>query len=121
MKLSEMSTGRAADVLVRITEPAAELMNDDKVWALWEKMGKMKNPNIKEQIVFIVQEIVPVLLADHRNALYTVLSIMTNKTIEAIDTQPIKDTIQDVKNSVDGELLSFFTPSEEQKQNTVTE
>lgn len=121
MKLSEMSTGRAADVLVRIAEPAAEIVNDDKVWALWKKMGEMKNPNIKEQIVFIVREIVPVLLADHRNALYTVLSIMTDKTIKTIDEQPIKDTIQDIKNSVDGELLSFFTPSEVQSQNTVTE
>lgn len=121
MKLSEMSTGRAADALVRITEPAAEIINDDKVWKLWEKMGKMKKANIKEQIVFIVRDIAPVLLADHRNALYTVLSIMTGKTTKTIDEQPVKDTIQDIQESVDGELLSFFMPSEERKQNTVTE
>lgn len=121
MKLSEMSTGRAADALVRIAEPAAEIVNDDKVWKLWEKMGKMKDTNIKQQVVFIVREVVPVLLSDHRNALYTVLSIMTDKTIKAIDEQPVKDTIQDIKDNIDGELLSFFTPSEGQSQNTATE
>ena len=121
MKLSEMTTDRAADALVRIAEPAAEIVNDDNVWKIWEKMGKMKNPNIKAQIVFIVREVAPILLKDHRDALYVVLSIMTEKTVQQIADQKVKDTIRDIKESVDGELLSFFMPSEEQKQNIVTE
>lgn len=121
MKLSEMSTDHAADALVRIAEPAAEIVNDDKVWELWERMGKMEKANIRDQIAFIVRDIAPVLLKDHRNALYIVLAIMTEKTVGQIANQPIKDTIQDIKNSVDGELLSFFTPSEAQQQNIVIE
>lgn len=121
MKLSEMTTDRAADALVRIADPAAEIVNDENVWKVIEKMGKMKNPNLRQQIAFIVREVAPVLLRDHRDALYTVLSIMTGKTVVEIGAQPIKTTISDINASVDGELLSFFTPSEEQKQNIVTE
>ena len=79
MKLSEMTTDKAADALVRLAEPAAEIVNDDKVFELIKGAGKVANAGFSAQMAFILREVAPVLLKDHRGALYEVLSILTGK------------------------------------------
>ena len=121
MKLKEMTTGQAADALVRIAEPAAEIINVDKVFKVFKNAGKLRSADAKKQIAFIVREVAPLLLDKHRNAVYAVLSIMTGKTEQEIDQQPIIETIKDINNSVDADLLGFFTPSGEQTSGSATE
>lgn len=121
MKLSEMTTDQAADALVRLVEPAAEIVNDEKVFKVIQGAGKIAKATWQVQLAYILREVAPVLLKDHRNALYEVLSIMTGKEVAAISKQPITATIEDIRNSVDAELLRFFTPSEEQAKSGATE
>lgn len=121
MKLSEMTTDKAADALVRLAEPAAEIVNDDKVFELIKGAGKVANAGFSAQMAFILREVAPVLLKDHRGALYEVLSILTGKKAAEIAQQPITATVADIRASVDSELLSFFTPSEGQQASGATE
>ena len=110
MKLNEMTTDQAADALVRLAEPAAEIVNDDKVFDLIKGAGKIAESGWKTQLTFILREVAPVLLKDHRNALYEVLSIMTGKTVKEISEQLITVTMDDIRGSVDSELIRFFMP-----------
>lgn len=121
MKLSEMTTDQAADALVRLVEPAAEIVNDEKVFQVIQGAGKVANAGFSAQMAFILREVAPVLLKDHRNALYEVLSILTGKKATEIARQPITATVADIRASVDSELLSFFIPSEEQAKSGATE
>jgi hypothetical protein len=120
MKLKEMNTLQAADALARIAEPAAEIIEDVKVLDLWQKAGKLGKAEPAKQVAFMVREIAPMLLKDHLMATLTVLSIMTGKTVEEIGKQNIFDTYNDIKNSVDADLISFFTPSKEQTKHKGT-
>ena len=121
MKLSEMTTIQAASALARIAEPAAEIIEDVNVYELWRKAGKMKNATPTTQAAFMMREIAPMLLEKHLNATLTVLSIMTGKSVETIGKQKIADTFKDIRESVDADLLGFFTPSKEQHENSATE
>ena len=123
MKLSEMTTNQAADALVRIAEPAAEMINDEKVFEAVKKGGKLytKHAAMKDVAAYVMRDIVPLLLKDHRAALYTVLSIMTGKTVKQIGTQLVTETYADIKNSVDKDLLSFFSFSTEATSSGATE
>ena len=118
MKISEMTTGQAADALVRISEPAAEIANDEKVWKVIEVLGGMKESKTYQQMAFLLRDVVPVLLKDHRNALYTVLSVLTEKSVKEIDQQSIGITIKDIRESFDEDLLSFFTQSTGQSKDS---
>jgi len=120
MKLKEMTTLQAADALARIAEPAAEIIEDVKVFELWQKAGKLQSATAAQQVAFMVREIAPMLLKKHLNATITVLSIMTGKTVKQISNQGIMDTYNDIKESVDADLISFFTPSKAQTQNSAT-
>lgn len=120
MKLNEMTTDQAADALVRLAEPVAEIVNDEKVFVLIQEAGKIANGAWQQQLAFILRDVAPVLLKDHREALYVVLSIMTGKTVKQVAKQPVMDTVADIKDSVDQELLRFFTPSATQTTNEET-
>lgn len=120
MKLSEMSTDKAADALVRIAEPAAEIVNDERVFAVFTGAGELKDASAQQQIAYLLREVAPLLLRDHRRAVYTVLSVMTGKSEKQIGEQPIGETIKDIRESVDGELLGFFIPSKERTEGSET-
>ena len=120
MKLSEMSTDMAADALVRIADPASEIINDENVFIVFRNAAKLKDAAPNAQIAFVVRDVAPLLLKTHRKAVYAVLSIMTGKTEKQIGEQVITETIKDIRESVDGELLSFFTPSKEQMTGSET-
>ena len=121
MKLSEMTTNQATDALILLAEPAAEIVNDDRIFDLIKKAGTLAEAGWQKQIAFIMREVAPVLLKDHRDALYTVLSIMTGKTPKQIGEQRAKETYDDIKGCLDSDLIGFFTPLEAQEKKTETE
>jgi hypothetical protein len=116
-----MTTVQAADALARIAEPAAEIIEDVKVFELWDEAKKMQGKSPAAQAAFMVRKLAPMLLKDHLMATLTVLSIMTGKTVKQIGAQPITETYNDIKGCVDADLLSFFTPSKEQTSSKETE
>ena len=121
MKLNAMTTDQAADVLVKIADPAAEIMNDPKLDALINEITHMQNPTEAQQLSFLAFKLLPFLMKEHRKALYTILSAMTGKTEKELAKQGIKETITDIRDSFDHELIDFFLPSKEQTKNAATE
>ena len=107
MKISQMTTDQAADVLIRIADPAANIMHDEETVAVLEKLAKGNDA----PLTFIADNIVPVttvLFKSHRNDLYEVVAALSGKTMEAIGKQKITETIKDIKESWDGDLVDFF-------------
>ena len=108
MKLSEMSTDRLADVMVRIAGPVERIGNDemliDKLRAMAAKGGK----TAVENAAGMFGALVPVLLERHREDTYAVLAAMTGKNAEEIAAQNAMVTLREAKECVDGDLLSFF-------------
>lgn len=108
MKLSQMTTDQAADVLVRIAEPSSNIMHDEKVYDMLEKLAKGNTDSAVKFFADNITMVVTALLKDHRADVYEIVAAVANKTVEEVSTQNIKQTISDIKDSWDGELLDFF-------------
>lgn len=108
MKLSEMSTDRLADVLVKIAEPVERIGGDevliDKLRALAQKGRKTAIENAADMFGALV----PVLLDRRREDTYAVLAAMTGKTPEEIAGQNALATMQEARECIDADFLRFF-------------
>ena len=108
MKISEMSTDQASDVLVRIADPASNIMHDQDSIAVIEKLAKADGDSA---LSFIADNLVPVctvLLKTHRKDLYEIIAALSGKSKKEIAEQKWYDTIKDIKACWDGDLASFF-------------
>lgn len=121
MKLSELSTDKALDVLCELTPYISNISSDDAVvGAVGKIVDTDKNINLYGKALLLAErmgEIIPVLLKDHRPDVYGVLSVMNERPASEIATQKITDTILQVRELFqDPELLSFFKSSAQQGQ-----
>lgn len=108
MKLSEMSTDRLADVMVKIAEPVERIGGDEELGRKLEEIAKRGGRKGLQNIVDMYCVFVPLLLERHREDTYAVLAALTGKTAEQIAAQSAMDTMRDARESVDAEFLRFF-------------
>lgn len=112
MKLSEMNTDQMAKCMCELVEPAAEIMADEAVSkAVNDFFANVKDQSFLQMISSAVTGLVPLLLKTHYTALVTVLSAMTGKTVSVIRKQKGLQTIKDVRECLDQDLIDFFRSS----------
>lgn len=112
MKLSELSTERAADVLCEVTPYIANITGDkallDELAIKFDSKGK----SVAELYTFSSHkyaQLVPILLKDHRADVFGVLAALNETTAEQIGKQKVMETIKQVGELFrDKELLDFF-------------
>lgn len=119
MKISELSTERAVDVLCEITPYVAKLTSDsDLLDTLKEKIGPGKS--VAEIYVYGANKIatlVPILLKNHSEDVFGLLSILNEMNVETVRKQNIIKTMQQIKELVqDKELVSFFKSWQQEDQ-----
>lgn len=112
MKLSELSTDRAADVLIELTPYVVNITKDE---ALTKKLGKeletdgMNRIGILSAGVDRLADCVPFLLKDHRSDLYGILSVLGEKPEAEIAAQNIMETMKEARDVLqDKDLIDFF-------------
>lgn len=111
MKLSQLTTDQLADVLVRITPPLCRIARDPRTLAALDALsfdGLDAQPPMKS-ISLLCERLLPLLLTDMAEELYTVLSVLTEKPIDALRRQPALTTMTDIASAWDRELIAFFT------------
>lgn len=107
MKISQMTTNKAADVLLRIAEPASVIMKDSETVKMLDGMANgSENPYqfFADNIITAVS----LLLKSHREETYQIIGALSDKTAEEVSQQKITDTITDIKNCADKDLIDFF-------------
>jgi hypothetical protein len=112
MKLSELTTDQAADVLCELTPYIANITGDK---SLLDELGKKfdsKGKSVAELYTYAAKKcavLAPLLLKDHRADVFGILAILNETTAEAIAEQKIITTIKQVVELFqDKELLDFF-------------
>lgn len=121
MKLSELSTDRALDVLCELTPYIANITNDEElVSTLGRKMDNSTETNLYGQFALLagrIGEITPMLLKAHRCDVYGILSILNEKPAAEIAAQPVTETLRQVREVFqDTELIRFFSSSVRREQ-----
>lgn len=120
MKLSQLSTDRALDVLCEITPYISNIAADQN---LMETIGKsIKGEGLTTAGVMLlgaekVTKLVPILLKSHRDDVYGVLAAINGVSLEEIAKQNIIATSRQIVEVVrDRELLDFFRSCAEQNE-----
>lgn len=121
MKLSELSTDRALDVLCELTPYISNIASDDSVvGAVGKIVNTDKDINLYGKVLMLVErmgEIVPVLLKTHRPDVYGILSVMNERPVSEIASQKLLDTMEQVRGLFrDEEFMAFFKSSAQQEQ-----
>lgn len=111
MKISELSTERAADVLCEITPFVANIVSDkDLLDTLKEKVGS--GASIAELYVMGAKKystIIPIVLKTHRDDLFGVLAAINETDVDTVAKQNIIATMMQVREvAKDKALLDFF-------------
>lgn len=111
MKISELSTERAADVLCEITPFVASIVSDkDLLDTLKEKVGS--GASLAELYVMGAKKyatIVPIVLKTHRDDVFGLLAAINETDVDTVAKQNIIATMMQVREvAKDKALLDFF-------------
>lgn len=134
MRLSELSTDKALDVLCELTPYVSNIMEDDDILSA---LGDFMNRSADEKKVDAngaeendasmsekgirmfggLVKNVPLLLKTHRHDMYGILSVLNEKSVAEIAGLPFGETVRQIKDVFrDNELLDFFKSSVRQEQ-----
>ena len=111
-KLSELSTDECLNVLCELTPPIVNIVSDQEIMdAIGKAVDKKTVTSIGVMLLGAqkITAVIPLLLRTHRPDIYTILSVMGEKTVEEVAAQNVMTTMWQVKELMnDKELVSFF-------------
>lgn len=117
IKLSELTTDEFLNKTCELAPHIEELVTDSKVMSvLTDKITDASNlteDKLKEEVVSKsigkVFKLIPLLLKEHREAIYNILAIMSDRKVSDIAKQKVSVTINEVKSLVtDEDLMQLF-------------
>lgn len=108
MKISQMTTDQAADVLVRIAQPVSNIMDDEQVADVLRTLSGRKGVPYIKLFSEILPKIVPLALKTHRKDLYEVVGAFAEKTARDVGRMNVLDTIAVLRDSIDQDVIDFF-------------
>lgn len=113
MRISELSTDKAADVLCEVSAYALNIVTDEELRdSLTAQIDAEKPQTAGERYAVGAQKIsqwVPILLKKHRDDVFGILAAINGTTIAAIKKQNIIKTMLQVREAVkDKDLMDFF-------------
>ena len=111
-KLSELTTDECADVLCELTPYIVNIVSDKEIM---DAVGKAVDKNTITQVGIMllgaqkITAVIPLLLKTHRPDIYSILSIVCEKSVEEVAEQNVMVTMWQMKELLnDKELVSFF-------------
>ena len=113
MKLSEMTTDRAMDVLCEITPCIANITADEELLAELRNAIEPKAVKTKAELmvkgVEKITKLAPIVLKKRKADVFGILAALNEKTAEEIGKQNIIATMAQVREVVkDKDLMDFF-------------
>ena len=113
MKLSEMTTDRAMDVLCEITPCIANITADEELLAELRNAIDPKAVKTKAELmvngVEKITKLVPIVFKKRKTDVFGILAALNEKTVEEIGKQNIIATMAQVREVVkDKDLMDFF-------------
>ena len=113
MKISELSTEKAADMLCALVPCISDIAADEELLdELRRKVSIPAGASTAEVMMLGAEKLnklVPILLREKRNAIFGILAILNEKSISAVAAQSLILTMKQVRDIVkDKELMDFF-------------
>ena len=113
MKISEISTDNAMDVLCELTPYVINIVTDEMLVAELKEAIDFKEANTMAEKIALtagkITKIIPILLKNRKNDVFGIVGVLNGKTIDEIAKQNIIVTMKQIRDiAKDKELLDFF-------------
>lgn len=113
MKLSQLSTDRACDVLCELTPYIANIVEDSDLMESLRSAIDTEKVKTKAELIAIgagkVTRLVPIILKKRRDDIHGILAVLNEKSVEEIAKQNFLVTMRQIKDMArDKELVDFF-------------
>ncbi len=114
MKISELTTERAADVLCEVSIYALNVLSDKELIAsLRMQLEGTDGDRTKAEMIAIasekIAELIPLLLKKHKDDVFGIVAAVNGLTLEQVRKQKIIATANAVKEMAqDKDLIDFF-------------
>lgn len=105
MKLSEMNTATAFDIMEKMLPVVADIVSDDDVKSVKDGLKKTGD-KIAAGTNF--EPIMALFLGKRRESMFELAAIASGESVEKVKSQPLAVTIQTLQQAIDGEMMSFF-------------
>ena len=120
MKLSQLSTDKAADMLCELTPYIANITGDKSLLDELAHKFDSKGKSVAELYVFAAKKytaLVPILLKTHKADVFGVLAVLNETPPEAVGKQNVLSTMRQIREAFkDKELLDFFKSWQEPEE-----
>lgn len=113
MKISEISTDNAMDVLCELTPYVTNIVTDETLVAELKEAIDFKDANTMAEKMALtagkITKIIPIILKNRKNDVFGIVGVLNEKTIDEIAKQNIIVTMKQIRDiAKDKELLDFF-------------
>lgn len=114
MKISELTTERAADVLCEVSIYALNILSDKELLAsLRMQLKGTDGDRTKAEMIAIasekVAELIPLILKKHKDDVFGIVAAVNGLTLEQVRQQKIIKTMTAIKEMAqDKDLIDFF-------------
>lgn len=114
MKISELTTERAADVLCEVSIYALNILSDKELLAsLRMQLEGTDGDSTKAEMIAVasekIAELVPLLLKKHKDDVFGIVAAVNGLTLEQVRQQKIIKTMTAIKEMAqDKDLIDFF-------------
>lgn len=114
MKISELTTERAADVLCEVSIYALNILSDKELLAsLRMQLEGTDGDRTKAELIAIasekIAELIPLLLKKHKDDVFGIVAAVNGLTLEQVRKQKIIATANAVREMAqDKDLIDFF-------------
>ena len=118
IKINELSTDKTLDLVCDLTPYVSEIMEDKEVIKLISEKVKLgenaSEEKVKNTVITAtfkkITRLVPALLKRHREAVYNILALLNEKSVDEIRNQKAIVTINEIKEMLtDKDLIDFFS------------
>jgi len=111
MKISQMNNDQAADAMIKLATPMANLMEDKATIALLKELETGSNGDGIAFFGRILPKVVPFCMKDHKADVFAIVAALTQKPVSAVGKMNFLETVRELKESIDEDFLGFFTSS----------
>lgn len=121
MKISMMNTEQAADALVRMAQPVANILDDKDVDPILQKFSKSKDKSMTKIAAYFIPKVVSLALKSHRDDLFEIVGALEGVSADEVRKFPVLKTMTIIRDSFDKDLIDFFNYTANQERSEEAE
>lgn len=111
MKISQMTADQAADVLIRISQPIANIIDDPETEPMIKQLSESRGLPPMKLISMFLPKVTMIALKSHRQDVYEIVGALAQEPASKMGKKPVLELVGIIKESVDQDLIDFFRSS----------